>query len=153
MTKIRWTQGERQGRTTEETESLESLIISPPSDTIWLNTCIRITFTWWMGWSEWRLGMDHQLILTANCEKYCTAHFVVEDLMLHQGQIFLHCSDVLYPFEKKDCFFYYCLMEIMFWCVCIACMYAAQWTVEAHLFGCFFIAAFNSYLSGSGTHI
>lgn len=50
--------------------------------------------------------MDHQLILTANCEKYCTAYFVVEDLMLHQGQIF--CTALMcfiYLFLKKGLFF------------------------------------------------
>lgn len=103
-----------------------------------------------MGWSEWRLGMGHQLILTANCEKYRTAYFVVEDLMLHQGQIF--CTALMcfiYLFLKKDCFL------LLFACdgnnvlVCVHSLYVCR-TVEAHLWGCFSIAAFNSYLSWSG---
>lgn len=114
----------KQRRTTGETEFRKAVITSPPSDTIWLNTCSRITFTWWMGWFEWRLDMDHQLILTANCEKYCTAYFIVEDLVLDHGQVFstaLMYFIYLFKIKLVDFILYYCrnVLEIMLWCVCV----------------------------------
>lgn len=146
-----WTQGERQGSTTGETEFRKAVITSPPSDTIWLNTCSSITFKWWMGWSEWRLDMDHQLILTANCEKYCTAYFVVEDLIFDHGQVFSTAlMRFIYLFKIKlvDFILYYCghVFEIMIWCVCLyICISGKCWNKPV----CFSIATFNNYLYGS----
>lgn len=146
MTKMRWTQGEGLGRTTGEMEFRKAVITSPPSDTIWLNTCSRITFTWWMGWSEWRLDMDYQLILTANWEKNCTAYFVVEDLFWTRVKF----SALLWCASFISGRFY-------FWLFCARVGNNASdiWIPgnSCNRPACFSIAAFNSYLSGSGSQI
>lgn len=80
--------------------------------------------------------MDHQLILTANCEKYCNAYFVVEDLILDQGQVFQHCSDALHLSIKLVKFIlYYCghVLEIMLWCCCV-CIYVSQGRAGTNMF-------------------
>lgn len=140
---MRWTQGERQEITTRDW-SWEVVITSPPSDTIWLNTCSRITFTWWMGWSECGLDIDHHLILTDNWE-----NFVLPILFSALLSCTLHLSSENRLANWSLCLCYWSVNWSLLW----VCINTAQWTAEAKVFVLFSIAAFSNYLFGSIIHL
>lgn len=140
------------GRNNKRGEFRKAVITSPPSDTIWLNTCSRITFTWWMGWSEWRLDMDHQLILTDR-GKFCIAYFILFwKIQFCTGcQVFSTALTLFIYLLKIEvqigqvCFLLLCACVGNHVLVCVSVISAAQWTVETIMFVLLSTAAFNNY--------